>query len=248
MKSSLVAHRGAPLVYPENSLPGFEAALQAGAGYVETDVHISADGVPVLSHDPSLLKITGRELQVAATRYARIKALPAGYASRFGDTYSDLHIARLDEFTALLKQWPDARAFIEIKHASIEAFGIASIVDIVMQALGGIEDRCIIISFEYHALVEFRSSTALPVGWVLPGWTAASQSLAGKLQPDYLFCSRKRLPGGDWQLWEGPWKWVVYTINEPADVIAYREHGFDLVETDEITRLLSDKDFSRSCL
>jgi len=244
MKSSLIAHRGDPLVYPENSLPGYAAALQAGACYVETDVQITADGVPVLSHDPSLLKITGKELKVTAARYAKIRTLPAAYASRFGDAHGDLRIARLDEFSTLLKAWPQARAFIEIKRDSIDAFGAARVIDIVMEALSGIENQCIIISFEYHALLECRNITTLPIGWVLPGWTAASESLAAKLQPDYLFCNKKRLPHADGQLWQGPWQWVVYTVNEPGDVITFRERGFDLVETDVITRLLSDEKLS----
>ena len=56
---ALVAHRGQPQSYPENSLAGFEHALQAGASYVETDVQITSDGVPVLSHDANLLEISG---------------------------------------------------------------------------------------------------------------------------------------------------------------------------------------------
>lgn len=47
-------HRGARGVRPENALPSFEAALDAGATSLETDVHLTADGVPVLVHDPRL--------------------------------------------------------------------------------------------------------------------------------------------------------------------------------------------------
>jgi glycerophosphoryl diester phosphodiesterase len=47
-------HRGARGLRPENTLPSFEAALDAGATSLETDVHLTADGVPVLSHDPFL--------------------------------------------------------------------------------------------------------------------------------------------------------------------------------------------------
>jgi glycerophosphoryl diester phosphodiesterase len=49
------AHRGARAVRPENTLPAFEAAIDAGADSIETDVHLTADGVPVLIHDPTLL-------------------------------------------------------------------------------------------------------------------------------------------------------------------------------------------------
>jgi glycerophosphoryl diester phosphodiesterase len=48
----VLAHRGARLLAPENSLEAFEAALRAGADGIETDVHCSADGHVVLAHDP----------------------------------------------------------------------------------------------------------------------------------------------------------------------------------------------------
>src|SRR3954463_7881973 len=47
-------HRGARGLRPENTLPSFEAALDAGANSLETDVHLTADGIPVLIHDPPL--------------------------------------------------------------------------------------------------------------------------------------------------------------------------------------------------
>src|SRR5262249_46486366 len=45
-------HRGARGLKPENTLPSFEAAIDAGATSIETDVHLTRDGVPVLTHDP----------------------------------------------------------------------------------------------------------------------------------------------------------------------------------------------------
>jgi glycerophosphoryl diester phosphodiesterase len=50
----LQGHRGARGLRPENTLPSFEAALEAGASSIETDVHLTRDGVPVLIHDPRL--------------------------------------------------------------------------------------------------------------------------------------------------------------------------------------------------
>jgi len=48
----LQGHRGARGLKPENTLPSFEAALDAGVCSIETDVHLTRDGVPVLTHDP----------------------------------------------------------------------------------------------------------------------------------------------------------------------------------------------------
>jgi glycerophosphoryl diester phosphodiesterase len=50
----LQAHRGARFRQPENTLPAFEAALDLGVTSLETDVHLTADRVPILSHDPAL--------------------------------------------------------------------------------------------------------------------------------------------------------------------------------------------------
>ena len=55
----LVAHRGYALRYPENTLPSLRVAIEAGARYIEFDVQMTADGVPVLLHDADLWR-TGR--------------------------------------------------------------------------------------------------------------------------------------------------------------------------------------------
>lgn len=48
----VVGHRGAAGHHPDNSIEGFRAAADLGADWVELDVRLSSDGVPVLSHDP----------------------------------------------------------------------------------------------------------------------------------------------------------------------------------------------------
>ncbi len=201
MKSILIAHRGEPASWPENSYQGFEAVLRAGVRYIETDVQMTADGVAVLSHDPSLLRITDHNLVVTDTEYREIQALSAGHPERFGEKYKDLAITRLDELATRLKQWPQARALIEIKHASIVAFGVEKVVDSVLAILEDVLEQVTIISFDFDALVYTRKVCDLPIGWVLPAWSAENRSLASELSPQYLFCNRKRLPPPS----ETPW-------------------------------------------
>jgi glycerophosphoryl diester phosphodiesterase len=50
----LQGHRGARGLKPENTLPSFEAALDAGVTSIETDVHLTRDGVPVIYHDETI--------------------------------------------------------------------------------------------------------------------------------------------------------------------------------------------------
>ena len=50
----VLGHRGAAGTVPENTLESFAAALAAGATVLESDVHVTRDGVPVLLHDPEV--------------------------------------------------------------------------------------------------------------------------------------------------------------------------------------------------
>jgi glycerophosphoryl diester phosphodiesterase len=54
----VVAHRGASAKRPENTLEAFNEAFAAGAQVVELDVRLTADGIPVVAHDPGLGRVT----------------------------------------------------------------------------------------------------------------------------------------------------------------------------------------------
>jgi len=53
-RTERIGHRGAPREYPENTLPAFLRAIERGADGIELDVHVTADGVPVVHHDPDV--------------------------------------------------------------------------------------------------------------------------------------------------------------------------------------------------
>uniref|UniRef100_A0A671LMZ4 Glycerophosphodiester phosphodiesterase domain-containing protein 5-like n=1 Tax=Sinocyclocheilus anshuiensis TaxID=1608454 RepID=A0A671LMZ4_9TELE len=55
---TLIGHRGAPMLAPENTQMSFEKAVDAGGEGLETDVTISYDGVPFLMHDSTLRRTT----------------------------------------------------------------------------------------------------------------------------------------------------------------------------------------------
>lgn len=237
LAARLVAHRGMPFSFPENGLLGFRAALQAGARYLETDVQLSADGVAVLSHDASLRRVAGVDLNIPGTPFARLRDLPVACAERFGDRYADQRLATLDEFVGLLQQWAEARAFIEIKRESHLVHG-AAMVDRVLERLGPLGQRGVVISFEPAVIAQVRSVNACPVGWILPEWSEAARQTAERLAPQFLFVACKRVPAGPAPLWPGPWQWVVYTVNDSAAALAWRRRGFQLIETDRIGDLL----------
>ncbi|KAJ5787901.1 hypothetical protein N7457_002891 [Penicillium paradoxum] len=70
-----IAHRGFKGHYPENTILAIDRAIQAGAQALELDLHISRDGVVVLSHDPSLLRCFGVKKKVANCDWEYLKTL-----------------------------------------------------------------------------------------------------------------------------------------------------------------------------
>jgi len=69
----IIAHRTAPLDAPENSLAGIRRSAELGADYVEVDVRLTRDGVPVLLHDPILLRTTLWPCPVSWVRAAALR-------------------------------------------------------------------------------------------------------------------------------------------------------------------------------
>src|SRR5512142_2967244 len=74
----VIGHRGAAAHAPENTLAGFRRAKALGCTWVEFDVRLTADGVPVLCHDPRLDRTTDRSGRVAAQTLAAIQTSDAG--------------------------------------------------------------------------------------------------------------------------------------------------------------------------
>lgn len=98
-----IAHRGLALASPENTLPAFAAALDAGADILETDVHASADGVCVIFHDDDLARVAGVAHAVEALPIDELRALELAGGGR---------LATLEE---ALARFPSGRFNIDIK-------------------------------------------------------------------------------------------------------------------------------------
>jgi glycerophosphoryl diester phosphodiesterase len=71
----VVAHRGASADHPENTLAAFEAAIEVGADVVELDVRLSADGAPVVLHDPDVSAVSNGRGAVHRLALSELKRL-----------------------------------------------------------------------------------------------------------------------------------------------------------------------------
>lgn len=119
-----IAHRGGAEEAPENTLEAFAAAVALGYRYLETDAHVTRDGVVVAFHDDRLDGITDRTGVIAELPIAEVEAADAGYTfspdggRSFPFRGRGVRVPRLEE---LLLRWPGARVNIDPKHDSCVA-------------------------------------------------------------------------------------------------------------------------------
>ena len=74
----IIGHRGSADLAPENTLAGLRRAHLEGASFVEFDVKLTADGVPILMHDDQVDRTTDGKGKVAEKTLDEIQALDAG--------------------------------------------------------------------------------------------------------------------------------------------------------------------------
>lgn len=70
-----IAHRGYKYAFPENTMGAFRGAVKAGSNAIETDIHLSKDGVVVLSHDPDLKRCFGQKEKIIDCDWAYLETL-----------------------------------------------------------------------------------------------------------------------------------------------------------------------------
>src|SRR3712207_7583843 len=73
-----MAHRGGAIEHLENTMPAFAACVAMGYRYLETDVRVTADGVPIVFHDPTLDRVTDRSGRVDQLPWAELAAARIG--------------------------------------------------------------------------------------------------------------------------------------------------------------------------
>jgi glycerophosphoryl diester phosphodiesterase len=96
----IIGHRGACGYAPENTLESIRTAADLGIKWVELDVKLTKDGVPVIFHDETLDRTTNGHGNVAETFYADLQNLEAG--SWYSDGFAGIKIPTLEEAAELL--------------------------------------------------------------------------------------------------------------------------------------------------
>lgn len=237
---AVIAHRGYAARYPENTLIALQAAVAAGAAWLEFDVQLSADGVPVLLHDTTLQRTGDRPDSVFTLSAAQLAACPAGEAQRFGTRFDGVRIPTLAAVVDWLRTLPQVRACVEIKTESIRRFGRAAVAAAVLRALEPVRDQCVVISFDDEFLHTVRAASPQRTGWILPEWSERAQRRARTLRPELLLVEQSQLPAPPAALWAGDWRWAVYEVTDAGQALALAARGVDFVETMAVGELLAD--------
>jgi glycerophosphoryl diester phosphodiesterase len=135
------AHRGGAADHPENTMAAFEHAVNLGFRYLETDVHVTADGVVVAFHDDVLDRVTDRSGRIAELSWAEVKR------ARVAERYE---VPLLEE---VLATWPEVRVNVDPKHDA----SVSPLVETLRRA--GAFDRVCIGAFSDRRLSRVRRLT-----------------------------------------------------------------------------------------
>lgn len=125
----VIAHRGLALEAPENTLLAFAHAVGIGITHIETDVHVSADGVAMVAHDPDLSRVGGMATRVDGLTASELAEIDLGGGQ---------HMPTLAE---ALDGFPDAFFNIDLKTMGAVVPTVETITDLKAR------DRVLLTSF-----------------------------------------------------------------------------------------------------
>lgn len=232
----VIAHRGNSSVAPQNTLAAFEAAWRAGAGSIEIDVRLTADGDVVVIHDDTVDATTSGSGAVAELDRSAIRALDAG--SWFSPAFAGQRVPTFAETVEFLERRPGIDLLLELK-GSWTAEQAARVTDPLRSA--GLADRVVAQSFWPETVAALRDAdpglcrgllvatldddvlsrcAALDAAWCNPLGTLLLED------PDLV----RRLHDGGREV-------AVWTLDEPAHWAAAVDLGVDAIITDRPDRL-----------
>jgi glycerophosphoryl diester phosphodiesterase len=216
---SVIAHRGASLEAPENTLAAFRLAIEQGTDFVELDVQESSDGEVVVVHDSDLMKLGGGPRKIWETTAAELRATDIG--SRVNPRFAGEGVPTLAEALSVAKG--RARVIVELKfyghNRSLEE-KVAALVE-----AAGMEKDCVFMSLDHDMVAKMKR---LRPEWRVGVLAAKALGDATSLPGDFLavearmvnarFVRRAHRAGKDVYVW---------TVDDPAWMLRAMSFGVD---------------------
>jgi glycerophosphoryl diester phosphodiesterase len=215
----IYGHRGASGTHPENTMAAFQAVLDLGVDGIETDVHCTSDGIPVLSHDRSMLRMLGIDCLIQSVTYAALKVVAPSVP-----TLADLLDLVGDQ----------VHLDIEIKQTGIE--------QAVANVLGGFpQARWAISCFEWNVLEQIRALASEADLWLLAlSDTDLLWETAGRLKASGIALFAPEMTAGFVErVHRGKRSAMAWTVNDPVLGQHLQSIGVDALCTDSPERFLT---------
>ena len=246
-------HRGARALRPENTIPAFEYAIQAGADVLEMDVAVTKDNVLVISHDPHINPeicqgphpgVAIRQLTLAELREYDCGALKNPHFPK-QQPVPGTRIPTLDEVLGLSSQG-NIQFNIETKsfpdHPELtpppDIFAMLMLEVIRKHQL---ESRCIIQSFDFrtlHAMKRLAPGIRLSALWEgasRPFVDIAREALAGIISPEFTLVTTEQVKAAHAAKLEV----VPWTADTPEDWQKLIDAGVDAIISDDPAALIA---------
>jgi glycerophosphoryl diester phosphodiesterase len=258
----LQGHRGARGLFPENTLAGFSAALAIGVDSFELDVAVTADGVPVVSHDPALNPdlargpggdwLAARGPLIRTLRLAELAAYDVGrlrpgsaYAAQFPDQVPR-DGASIPTLAEVLAVDPAARFNLELKtfpaHPdwTIGATAMAEAVVAVAEQTGAI-GRITVESFDWRGPRQVRRLRPdLPLAWLTSPDSVAEAAVwwGGPIPADYGGSVPRVVAAEGGPIWAPHHADLTAALIEEAHALGLAVLAWTVNEAEAIRRLL----------
>lgn len=228
-----IAHRGASGHAPENTLAAFQRAVELGATFIETDLHVTRDGRFVAIHDDTLDRTTNGSGEVEDFTLDELQRLDAGLwfdRDFMGERIPTL--AQILEFSSA----HDVVFYLELKYSSVTGMDHALAAALRKTQNAG---RIVVISFDPDTLAPLRCiDPSITLGLLVEDGGAGCLQIARDLGVRQL-CPRSSLVTPELldQAHQANLKVVTWTVNSAAAMRSMISAGLDGIMTDFPDRL-----------
>lgn len=233
----IYAHRGNSSVYPENTMSAFRSAVDLGVHGIETDVHMTKDGILVITHDEEISRVSDGKGMVKDLTYKEL--LQQDFGLWKGEAFKGEKIPTLSELLDLLKD-KETILNIEIKMGFLLYPGIEEKLLEILDERGFLP-RVIFSSFNHYSLAKLKELN--PEAKVAPLYQSglyrpydyALTFGADYIHPYYMALDRTIVEESH----RKNIKVNLWTVNDSSQVAYYKDLGVDGLITDYPEELLS---------
>nr|CAH7764780.1 unnamed protein product [Callosobruchus chinensis] len=138
-----VAHRGAGLDAPENTLAAFKMCAEKGCDFLEFDVKLTNDGVPIVFHDATLERMADINMEVSKMTWENLKSIDISVKHPFRDRYGVTNIPTLEQAVDQMLACGQ-RMFIDIKDNDSK---IVAVIHDLFKRKEELHSRAVVTSF-----------------------------------------------------------------------------------------------------